>query len=471
VEVVGAAVTVFLVAVLVALAWGTVAFGAVYPWAYWPLAAACAGLGSWGMARSRGWREGRLRTLGWAVAGVGAAIGVQLVPLPPGVFRALSPNGDRFLAQYDLAYAYQPPAWHALSVAPDETLVTLLLFVALALFLVGLAATMGRLSLERLVVGLAVFGVAVGVIGVVERVLTNTDETRSVIYGFWHTEQGGRPFAPFVNPNHFAGWMLLVIAPTLGYACGLIQASWRERGGELRSWFVWLTRPEAGRLALLALCTLAMATALVLTRSRSGAAALGIVLVVFAYRASTRLAGAVAKVVAVVAVSAVFIGALLWAGAGPIVSKFGESATDAPGRIGAWRDALQIFRDFPLFGAGMGSFSRLMLFYQSTGRESYFTQAHNDYLQILAEGGLLVSAAGLGLIAAIAMNAAHRLRRDIDPVINWIRFGAVAGLIGMAAQSTVEFSLQMPGVAALFVVLIAIAVHRPSERSPHAHRL
>jgi O-antigen ligase len=471
VEVVGALVTAFLIALLVTLAWGTLAFGAVYPWAYWPLAAACAGLGCWGLARGRRWPEGRLGTLSWALAGVAAAIGVQLIPVPLRVFRAISPNGDRFLAQYDLGYAFQAPPWHALSVAPDETFVTLLLFLAFALFLMGLAAMIGELPLERLVMGLALFGVAIGVLGVVERVLTNTDETRSVIYGFWHTEQGGRPFAPFVNPNHFAGWMLLVIALALGYVCGLIQASWRERGRELRSWLVWLTRPDAGRLALLGLCTLAMATALILTRSRSGAAALSIVLLVFAYRASARLAGVLPKLVAVVAVSAVFVGALLWAGAGPIVSKFSASATDAPGRIGAWRDAVHIFRDFPIFGAGMGSFSRLMLFYQSTGRESYFTQAHNDYLQILAEGGLLVSAAGLGLIATIAMTAAHRFRQDVDPVINWIRFGAVAGLIGVAAQSTVEFSLQMPGVAALFVVLIAIAVHRRSNRTLHAHRL
>jgi len=467
----GAPVTTFLAALLVALAWGTLAFGAVYPWAYWPLAVACAGLGSWGMAHSRGWREGRIRTLCWALVGVGAAISLQLIPLPLGVFRAVSPSGDRFLAQYDLGYAFQPPAWHALSVAPDETAVTLLLFLALAVFLVGLAVSIGRLSLERLVVGLAVFGVAIGVLGVVERVLTNTDEAKSVIYGFWHTEQGGRPFAPFVNPNHFAGWMLLVIALALGYFCGLVQDSWHERGRELRSWLVWLTRPEAGRLALLGLCTLAMATALILTGSRSGAAALGLVLLVFAYRASARLAGALPKAVAVGAVSAVLVGALVWAGAEPIVGKFSHAASDAPGRIGAWLDALHIFRDFPLFGGGMDTFARLMLFYQATGRESYFTQAHNDYLQILAEGGLLVSVAALALMVTVATSAAYRLRHDADPVINWIRFGAVAGLVGMAAQSTVEFSLQMPGVAALFVVLLAIAVHRPSERSSHAHRM
>jgi hypothetical protein len=53
----------------------------------------------------------------------------------------------------------------------------------------------------------------------------------------------------------------------------------------------------------------------------------------------------------------------------------------------------------------------------------------------------------------------------------WIRSGAVAGLIGIAAQSLVEFSLQMPGITVLFVLLLAIAVHRPNGRAHHAHRV
>jgi hypothetical protein len=47
----------------------------------------------------------------------------------------------------------------------------------------------------------------------------------------------------------------------------------------------------------------------------------------------------------------------------------------------------------------------------------------------------------------------------------WIRFGAAAGLAAIALQSTVEFSLQMPGNATLFVVLCALALH---QRTPAA---
>jgi hypothetical protein len=59
---------------------------------------------------------------------------------------------------------------------------------------------------------------------------------------------------------------------------------------------------------------------------------------------------------------------------------------------------------------------------------------------------------------------------DDDAQTRWIRIGAVAGLLGIAAQSLVEFSLQMPGNTLLFTVVLAIAMHRPS-RSPRARRV
>jgi O-antigen ligase len=94
-------------------------------------------------------------------------------------------------------------------------------------------------------------------------------------------------------------------------------------------------------------------------------------------------------------------------------------------------------------------------------RTVYFLEAHNDYLQILAEGGLLV---GLPILAAVIIFAADVRRRFREApkagLTYWLRVGAVVGLIAVAAQSFVEFSLQMPGNAAFFVVLAAIALHR-----------
>ena len=462
----------YLAALMLTVAWGTLAFGAVYAWAYWPLAIACAGVGVWGFVRARGWRSGRTRMLLWALAIVAAVMLLQLVPLPIGVMKALSPNADRFLAQFNLGYAFQPPSLHPLSVVPRETIVTLTLFLAFGVLLAGVSTALGRADASRVVLPLALFGVVVSVIGVVNRGL-NGDSVHATIYGFWHPEQASQPFPPFVDPNHYAGWMVLAIAPVLGYLGGLIEISWERSRRRLSSWLLWLARPEAGRLALLGLCAMTMATALVLTGSRSGVVSLAAVLAVMAFRAVRRSERLMPKIAATAAAAAVLIGALAWGRSTVLANKVGRLGHDESiyGRLQVWHDALHIFRDFPVFGAGMGTFADVMVVYQSGARIAAYTQAHNDYLQILAEGGVVMAAAALALIAAIGLGAAYRLRRDGDLVTNWIRYGAVAGLIGIGVQSTVEFSLQMPGVAVLFVVVAALALHRPPDRVAHAHRM
>ena len=112
-----------------------------------------------------------------------------------------------------------------------------------------------------------------------------------------------------------------------------------------------------------------------------------------------------------------------------------------------------------------------MLVYQSGSRELMYAEAHNDYLQLLAEGGVLLAGAVMGLVAVCGAGIRNRLRSGQDDVLTyWVRRGAIAGLAGAAAQSVVEFSLQMPGNAVLFVLLTALALHRPRHLS-HAHRV
>jgi putative inorganic carbon (HCO3(-)) transporter len=450
----------------------TLAFGAVYPWAYWPMAATLAALGLWGWWHGRP-AAGPPRALVVALSAVAIAIAVQLVPVPLSVFRRLSPAGDAFLSQFDLAYAYQPPAWHTLSIAPVESLVALGLFIALAVCLTGILDLFSAPVLERFVLSLSLLGLVVAVIGAVNRATMDPKDLNPMIYGFWRPQEGGHPFPPFVNPNHFAGWMVLVAGLSGGYLGGLAQVSWRQRRGDLGAWLLWLTRPEAGRLPLVALCLLAMIVATILTNSRSGAMALGIVILAFAVRVPWTVRGAAGKALALLAIGAAAVGGVVWAGPDQILAKFGRVASDtsAAGRASAWRDAWHLFAEFPIFGSGMGSFGRAMLLDQSGSRSVYFTEAHNDYLQVLAEGGMLVALAAAAVVLVVGVLAWRRLRADRDPLVNWIRFGAVAGLIGIAAQSTVEFSLQMPAVAALSVVLMAIAIHRPSPPIPNAHRM
>ena len=452
------------------VAWGALAFGSVYSWAYWPLAAGLAALGIWGLASAA--RAGRIRVLplGLALAVVVAAVAVQIVPLSYAWFVRVSPAADRLLAQDHLGYAFRRPSWHALSISPLDTVVVLSLMTALVLFAIGVSEVLRELNLDRLMMGLVTLGVLLALVGIVQKRFEI--ENHPLVYGFWAPRDGGGPFGPFVNKNHFAGWMLMLLPLAAGYCFGLVAATRQRDRSVWRRHLASLADPEASRIALVGFAVLAMGTALALTRSRSGVAGFAVAILVLAYFAVRRTERLRRRVLALAGLTTILAGAIAWAGVGPVAARFGAAGGDLPARLAGWRDAVRIVRDFPLVGVGLGTFERAMLVYQTGDRHLIFAQAHNDYLQLAAEGGLLVTLPAAVAIAILAGTIWRRFAANDDaPLALWTRAGAVAGLAGIATQSLVEFSLQVPGNAALFALLVAVAAHVPSRRSAHANRL
>jgi O-antigen ligase len=134
-------------------------------------------------------------------------------------------------------------------------------------------------------------------------------------------------------------------------------------------------------------------------------------------------------------------------------------------RRGAWADAMSIATMFPFTGSGLNTYGVATLFYQQHDLALYYREAHNDYLQLAAEGGVLLAAPAVLCLVTFVIMVWKRFNAETSRSGYWLRVGAVTGLSAIALQETVDFSLQMPGNAALFAVLCGIAVHRAPERS------
>ena len=457
---------------IAALAWGVLAFAAVYPWAYWPLAAVSAGLGGWALLHSRHSPDPRARGLAIALAVLVVAIGMQTLAVPYSWLGVLSPGVDRFLREFELVY--HPASLHALSLAPDHTVVVFCLAAAFAILLAGLVRVVRKMPLDWFAGQLMGLGVGFALLGIVQKAFFQPD-TSALVYGFWVPHEGGNPFGPFINRNHFAGWMVMAAPVVLGYSVAVAMASMHAG----QSFSRWIVTQDAGRFLLVASAALIMAASIVLTNSRSGIASFGIALTVLGYFLIRSTTTARARAIVAGYLGAILIGGVLWAGPETLIERFGRAGTDTEvGRVAAWRDTMTIVKDFPVFGVGLGSYGRAMLLYQTDGRQVMYAQAHNDYLQLLAEGGALVVVPVIAVVVLFIAGVMRRMRlREDDLLTFWLRRGAIAGMIGIAAQSVFEFSLQMPGNAVMFVVLAAIAFHRPrrssSGKTPnsHAHRV
>src|SRR6185503_18460439 len=129
-----------------------------------------------------------------------------------------------------------------------------------------------------------------------------------------------------------------------------------------------------------------------------------------------------------------------------------------------------IVHDFWLTGTGLNTYGVATPFYQTSMPEFHLREAHNDYLQLAAEGGLLLGIPIAGAILAFAVDVRRQFRASSGSSY-WIRLGAVMGLVAIAVQTTVEFSLQMPGNAVLFAVLCGIALHHDPRLHPRRDRM
>lgn len=435
------------------LAWGVLAFGAVYPWAYWPLFAAAATIGVAGLVARRN-RPGVERPLVVAGALLIVAVALQLVPLPHPLLAAISPHTDRLLRELDVGYAAGATRMHPLSIDPRSTSLALAALIALVLFASGLSrllSTHRAIVLAHSIVGL---GALVALIGIVQR---STGTCR--IYGFWEPfDHPYQIFGPFVNKNHFSGWMIMALSMAIGVFCARIAATDGARS-DWRSRLLWWSSADASQLLLVAGAIVVMAFAIVLTRSRSGAVCLTVIVTVAVLsllRQTSRGRRGARRVISGTALGLLVIAAVSWAGTGPVLRRM-RTETPLNGRLDAWRAGIRIASDFPE-GTGLNTFASAMLFYQPKQLTARWDVAHNDYVQLMAEGGWWLGVPIVIFAAAVVWQVRLRLRAPQSRRIWWIRFGAVLGLLGIGVQELVDFSLQLPGVAILCAALVALAL-------------
>lgn len=448
---------------LALVAWGAFAFGAVYPWAFLPLFAACTLIGAAGFLQRTG--AGKIEVvLASSLAVLVAAIGVQLVPVPGRTVRWMSPETDVVLQRFAVGYPTLAQR-HALSIQPRGTGLALMAAAALSFFLLGLARTLTRDDTTQIARGISALGVVLALVGVAQKAMWN-----GKIYGFWTPIEAGDSFGPFVNRNHFAGWMLMALPLAVGYFCGRVARGVRQVKPGLRNRIVWFSSADASETMLVGFAVILMALALMLTMSRSGMIGLLVASVISGWFVARHQARGSRRAVVAGYLIFVALAAAGWTGFDRIAARFADSQTGtAGGRLAIWADTWRLARKFPITGTGLDTYGAATIFYQTVDlKTQHFAEAHNDYLQLLAEGGALVCIPAALAILAFAWTVRRRFR-DLSPesIDYWIRVGAVTGIIAIAVQEISDFSLQMPGNAVLFVVLMALTVrHSTSNANP-----
>ncbi|HEV2829701.1 MAG TPA: O-antigen ligase family protein [Pyrinomonadaceae bacterium] len=359
-----------------------------------------------------------------------------------GVFQLLP------LRQLDDAGTNSIPLISSLSFDPYSTRFILVQLVALLIYFAAvLVFTDTPKRLRLLVRTIAVFGFFLAIFGLTQS-FTSPDKV------YWMRElPQSQAFGPFINRHHFAGYMELALALPLGLVfTGAIE---KEKK------FIYLF--AAGL----------MAVALVMTNSRGGIISL-LAEILFlvatmglrrrrhkkrSEKRRLRIKSAAIKAgLALALVVALFGGVVLLGGEDALTRVVGSVNTDDPttGRAHFWSVTVEIIKTHPWLGTGLGAFGVVYTGFDSRNGIYRLEQAHNDYLQVLSDGGII--GAVIGLFFVVNLFRMGFIRRDSrDDFRRGVATGAMAGCFAVLVHSFFDFTLHTPANALLFLVLAALA--------------
>jgi O-antigen ligase len=301
--------------------------------------------------------------------------------------------------------------------------------------------------------------VAILVLGMIEAVYGLVQYLGNHNY-IWHFERvytHSVASGTIINRNHYALLMNICIAVACGY---LYYRSVRITGGKEFSFRRLISSPGAGKPAWIGSWIVIMALALLFSLSRMGIAAMIVSLTVMAVSAG--MTGRRSRSISIVAVLLIvgILGSAVYVGVDAILVRYEQLSSDQQlehGRLALWRDAMDMFGAYPLFGHGFGTFRWTYPEYESIRPDTPAQYAHNDYLQALIEVGIVGTVLLLWLLFA-CWRVAVRNFRSSDPLISGIGLGTMGALTAVMLQEFTDFGLYIPGVAMTAAVIVGLNI-------------
>jgi O-antigen ligase len=394
-----------------------------------------------------GARVGALALPAAGVVSLGLLGALQLLPLPETLLASVSPASlESYHAAAELLQLYgrDDALSPRISIAPEETRTVVLLAFSYAALLVAACRLLRGRRRRR-----AFAAVLLGTM-VVQVFLAATRPTVD-----------GRLHGFFVNPNHFAGYLAIgfFIAFGLLWAELLTGRDRTDAAAEATSRFESRFLPLALRLLALA----ALAIGIGLTQSRgamlAGAATGGLLVALgLLHPRVRRRRGRLAVGLALLLAAALGIIALT-AGRGPLLRFYRSDPqalrSDARGAI--WETSLATWRQYKIFGSGLGSFREAFRAFQPREIEGQVEQAHNDFLQILVTGGIVGAALSVVAFGAMLVLLLRAWWKQMHREEGAFLLGGIGSVLFVMLHGIVEFDMSIPAIPATLAVVVGAA--------------
>lgn len=339
------------------------------------------------------------------------------------------------------------------SVAPTLTRESLVLFLAYAsVYFATVHILRRRVDIERFTYVLTGFGALLALAGIVDYlhgeplIIQWRDKPVTL----------GRVAGPFVNPDHFATWLAMILFLGIGALLSRRRQP-QDARNESSARREWMSR---GALHFFGLVLTGVALLLTFSRGALIATAAGGVMLVIALRARGLARRNTVIIACLIAVTLVYA---VWIGLGPLLERLAVMDTDYVERWRLSQASLPMLLDFPLLGVGLGAYRDIFPRYQPlslTPGRVYYPYAHNDQIQLAVETGIIGVAVfmfGIGAVVRHAHLFLFGAERRGDRWNIAIALGALAGCATAFLHAFSDFSARIPANGVLAAALLGIA--------------
>jgi O-antigen ligase len=431
------------------------------------------------------WKRAKIPLLvmtGWILL-----LTLQIIPLPAVLLDVFKSNStDGFTALHSGTISIDPYSSR--------------LYLAKACILAGifwllLTLVNSRRRVERMAMVVVFSGLLQAIVGVL---IMATGASFDLF--FVHMKEV-RAHGTFLSPNHFAGYLEMTLSMGIGLMIakldGHVSSNWRER------LYNWMSLLLSGK-AMLRIALVIMVVGLVASRSRMGNTAffasllivgtLTIIFMNFGSYSNAKSTGLMQStlifIVSLILLDVIIIGGVV--GLEKVAQRIEhtnlemrddfiktlsnqqvapESEESVELRTLAARASLGIVRNFPWFGTGGGTFYLAFQHYRPVENYGFYDHAHNDFVEIASETGL----SGFLLMAVIVLHSMWQsmklLMNGREQLSRGMAFASLMGMTSLLLHSMVDFNLQIPANAMLFLILLSLPyLMRVSEKPHISHR-
>lgn len=376
----------------------------------------------------------------------------QLIPLPPWIVEIVSPHAYRL---HSVQGGDGIQAWMTLSVHPAATLQQFFRWSTYcAFYVLTVQILKSGDHVRKTVIAITIFGALLSFSSILQFYLTDD-------MALWirHVPKNSMIVGPYICHNHYAGLMEMIFPVVLGLF--FFHRPRTRNVSFLKGVAEILSQERANIHILIGMAALLIGTSVFVSLSRGGMLSLCISLVFFTslvFKRKINRSNAL-LIVAIIILTAISVG---WFGWENIVERFAR-LKNAEGvlynsRLDFWKDSIRIIPDFLVTGSGIGTYADIYTSYKSVTGNFLVNHAHNDYLELAVEGGIIGFILAAAFIVTLFVKTFRMFLSRKDAYAVYIYMGSISGIIALLIHSIPDFNLHVGANGLWFFFLAGLAV-------------